>query len=116
MPIDLVDSASKQIRLRCALSEFEALEDAVETQYLSGAGGRWSYRHDQMLSQPYYGLGMGGVSMGGVGYGSMSVGPQVVHYDRVPLGEVEVRRGEHVHATDGNIGSKDWSSIPAIIM
>ena len=24
--------------------------------------------------------------------------------DRVPAGEVEVRRGEHVHATDGPIG------------
>jgi sporulation protein YlmC with PRC-barrel domain len=27
-----------------------------------------------------------------------------VIYDTVPLGEVAVRRGEHVHATDGNIG------------
>ena len=26
-------------------------------------------------------------------------------YDSVPVGEVEVRRGEHVHATDGEIGS-----------
>jgi sporulation protein YlmC with PRC-barrel domain len=30
--------------------------------------------------------------------------PQPVTYDSVPLGEVEVRRGEHVHATDGEIG------------
>ena len=30
--------------------------------------------------------------------------PQTVTYDSVPLGEVEVRRGEHVHATDGAIG------------
>jgi len=29
---------------------------------------------------------------------------QVITYDTVPLGEVDVRRGEHVHATDGNIG------------
>jgi uncharacterized protein YrrD len=29
---------------------------------------------------------------------------QTVTYDMVPLGEVEVRRGDHVHATDGNIG------------
>ena len=27
-----------------------------------------------------------------------------VTYDTVPLDEVEVRRGEHVHATDGHIG------------
>ena len=30
--------------------------------------------------------------------------PVVVTNDRVPLGEVEVRRGEHVFATDGAIG------------
>jgi hypothetical protein len=27
-----------------------------------------------------------------------------VTQDRVPVGEVEIRRGDHVHATDGNIG------------
>ena len=30
--------------------------------------------------------------------------PLAVTYDTVPLDEVEVRRGEHVHATDGRIG------------
>ena len=29
---------------------------------------------------------------------------QVSTHDNVPVGEVEVRRGEHVHATDGAIG------------
>jgi sporulation protein YlmC with PRC-barrel domain len=28
----------------------------------------------------------------------------VVTYDSVPVGEVQVLRGEHVHATDGDIG------------
>jgi sporulation protein YlmC with PRC-barrel domain len=32
------------------------------------------------------------------------MGSQPVTYDTVPLGEVAVRRGEHVHATDGHIG------------
>ena len=39
--------------------------------------------------------------MAGVGIGA---GPQAVTYDRVPVGEVEVRRGDRVHATDGPIG------------
>jgi hypothetical protein len=38
------------------------------------------------------------------GLGNMNAGPQAITYDRVPIGEVEVRRGEHVHATDGDIG------------
>jgi sporulation protein YlmC with PRC-barrel domain len=74
-----------------------------------------------MLSFPYFGLGgmgmgMGGMGMGGMGMGGLGMGgmgmrgtgmqsaPQAVTYDKVPLGEVEVRRGAHVHATDGSIG------------
>ena len=30
--------------------------------------------------------------------------PHVSTFDRVPLGDVEVRRGDRVHATDGEIG------------
>jgi sporulation protein YlmC with PRC-barrel domain len=40
---------------------------------------------------------------GGLGMGLESV-PQAVIYDKVPLDEVEVRRGEPVHAADGEIG------------
>ena len=91
------------------MAQFEALEDAEETQFLPGARGQWGYGQDQMLSWPYFGLGgggmgiagMGGMGMGGVG---MNRGPQTTTSDRVPAGEVEVRRGEHVHATDGPIG------------
>jgi hypothetical protein len=39
--------------------------------------------------------------MGNLGQGA---GPQAITYDHVPAGEVEVRRGEHVHATNGTIG------------
>jgi sporulation protein YlmC with PRC-barrel domain len=98
VPVELVASAAEKIRLRCANSEFEALEDADETRFLPGASGEWGYGQGQMFSMPYYGLGMGGMGMG------METGPQAVTYDRVPAGEVEVRRGEHVHATDGQIG------------
>jgi sporulation protein YlmC with PRC-barrel domain len=49
--------------------------------------------------------GMGGMGMGGMGMGrGMGSVPQAVSYDKVPVGDVEVRRGEHVHATDGRIG------------
>jgi sporulation protein YlmC with PRC-barrel domain len=98
VPVELVASAGAEIRLRCATSEFDALEDAEETRFLPGASGEWGYGQGQMLFQPYYGLGMGGMGMG------METGPQAVTYDRVPAGEVEVRRGEHVHATNGQIG------------
>ncbi|MDA8265889.1 MAG: PRC-barrel domain-containing protein [Actinomycetota bacterium] len=98
VPVDLVSSAGAEIHLRCTVAQFEALDDAEETQFLPGASEQWGYGQDQMLSHPYYGLGMGGMGMG------MGVGPQPIIFDRVPVGEVEVRRGEHVQATDGPIG------------
>ncbi|HUZ42042.1 MAG TPA: hypothetical protein VMU68_11710 [Acidimicrobiales bacterium] len=107
VPIDLVSSSGAEIHLRCTVTQFEELDDAEETQFLPGARGQWGYGQDQMLSHPYYGLGMSGIGvtgmMGGMGIG-MSPSPQPITSDRVPVGEVEVRRGEHVHATDGSIG------------
>lgn len=111
-PVELVDSTASELRLRCTMSEFEALEEAEETQFLSGASGPWGYQQDQMLSLPYYGLGMGmggldmgaGVGIGGLGIGGGGIGPHEIVSERVPVGEVDVRRGEHVHATDGAIG------------
>jgi sporulation protein YlmC with PRC-barrel domain len=109
VPVDLVDSAGEEIRLRCSTAEFGELENAEETQFLPGASGQWDYRQDQMLSWPYFGIGMGMSGMGigtmaGLGMGGLGVGPHEVTSDRIPVGEVEVRRGEHVHASDGEIG------------
>ena len=58
-----------------------------------------------MLSLPYFGLGAGLAAWGRVSRGmGMATGPQAVTYDKVPAGEVEVRRGQHVQAADGRIG------------
>jgi sporulation protein YlmC with PRC-barrel domain len=100
VPVGLVDTAAVGIRLRCSRSEFDALEDAEEIHFLPGGGGPWGYGEDQVLSWPYYGLGMGG----GMAIGTIRTGPQPMVYDRVPKGEVAVRRGARVHATDGDIG------------
>jgi hypothetical protein len=97
-----VEPTAKEIQLRCTKSELEALEDADETHFLPGATGRWGYGQGQMLSLPCFGLGMGGMGMGGLG--GMDAGPQEIISDRVPMGEAVVRRGDHVHATDGAIG------------
>ncbi len=115
VPIELVASVADEIQLRCTTAEFEALEDAEETHFLPGADDRWGYEPGQMLSLPYYGLpsgGMGGMGVGGMnglgtsGMGAMGVGsgPHAVTDDRVPVGDVQVRRGDQVQATDGPIG------------
>ncbi len=106
VPIDLVDTTAEEIHLRCSAAEFDALEDAEETHFLLEGSEQPGYGYGEVLAWPYYGLGMGmgmgtGTGMGGVG---MAGAPPFVSYDRVPVGEVDIRRGEHVHATDGNIG------------
>jgi len=93
VPLDLIDAATGQVRLRCTLADFKKLDPAHESQFLTGTPGYPGYGPEQILSMPYYGLGMGGADV-----------PVAVTYDTVPLDEVEVRRGEHVHATDGHIG------------
>ncbi len=104
VPVALVSSTSQGVQLACTRAEFDELEEAEETQLLPGGTGQWGYGQDQMLSWPYYGLGSGAaLSMGG-SVMMRNPEPLVVTNDRVPLGEVEVRRGEHVFATDGAIG------------
>jgi sporulation protein YlmC with PRC-barrel domain len=118
VPVGLVASTTGGVTLTSTKAEFEVLEEAEETHFLSGGNGQWGYGQDQTLTWPYYGLGMGGYGLGvgdygqgigaygtGVGVGmGMPVGPEMVTVDRVPLGEVEVRRGDPVQATDGPIG------------
>ena len=70
--------------------------------FLPGASGQWAYLQEELISWPYYGLELEGVEMASAGLRGMS--EVVVIHDRVPAGEVEVRRGDCVHALDGDIG------------
>ncbi len=100
VPLELVDATEGEIRLRCSRAEFEHLDAAEQTQFVPGTRGYAAYGPEQVLSWPYSSLGDGA----GVG-GDMVAGvSETVTYDTVPLGEVAVRRGDRVHATDGEIG------------
>ncbi|HUA29141.1 MAG TPA: PRC-barrel domain-containing protein [Streptosporangiaceae bacterium] len=98
--VDMADAATGTIRIRCTLAEFARLDPAEETQFVPGTRGYEAYGTDQVLTWPYYGLGSPGESM------DLAVErvSQTVTYDTVPLGEVEVRRGDAVQASDGHIG------------
>jgi sporulation protein YlmC with PRC-barrel domain len=99
VPVDIVDAAKSVLRLRCTLAEFAMLDPAEETQFLPGNSDDPGYDRDQALSWAYDDLAAGPGTAG-----SVASVPQPVVYDFVPLGEVEVRRGDHVHAADGEIG------------
>jgi sporulation protein YlmC with PRC-barrel domain len=106
VPIDLVAAAGEtEIRLKSTLHDFHLIEDAEESEYISGATGDWNYEQDQMLSMPYSaGLGAAGIGSMGSGLGKTGSGPHAFIEDKVPVGEVDIRRGDSVHATDGEIG------------
>jgi hypothetical protein len=93
VPLDLLEDASDEIRLRCTLAEFEALPIAEEIQLLPGSGYA-GYSTGEAMSWPYY-------SAGNIGPGNTT--PAITH-DTLPLGEVAIQRGEPVHAVDGQIG------------
>jgi len=100
VPLDLVDATDGEILLRCSLAEFEHLDAAEETQFVPGTRGYAAYGPEQVLSWPYSSLagtaGAEGETVSGIS--------ETVTYDTIPLGEVAVRRGDRVHATDGAIG------------
>jgi hypothetical protein len=96
------------IRLGCTLEEFENLGPAEETWFIPGTGDFAGYGPGQVGYWPYYGLAGGG--LGVTGTAAMSplaldgIPPRTVVRDTIPLGEIEIRRGDPVHSTDGDIG------------
>ena len=97
--LDLIEPGTdaQAIRLRIALDEFEALPSAEETDFLPGGSGEDAYEAHELYYWPYFGL-VGGVDP----YETFASG--LVTRDTIPAGEVEVRRGDRVHASDGEIG------------
>ena len=98
VPVDLVDAATGQVRIRCTLAEFQALRPAQETEVvpdLDPTGhsasppnpARWVLRSGPVPAPP---------SPGDAG--------QEVTVDSVPSGEVAIRRELTACATDGDIG------------
>ncbi len=103
VPVGLVEAASPGVQLHCTMGAFDQLDPAEETQFVPGSVGYAAYGPEQVIAWPYYGLNPGAGLPGGVDLGVAGFSPSIT-YDRVPLGEVEVRRGDRVEATDGSIG------------
>jgi sporulation protein YlmC with PRC-barrel domain len=106
VPVGLVASGSDALRLKCTEAEFLALDEAEEVQFTPATGDTWSYPGGAAYAWPYYELGgVAGFGAAGVGEIGNPPGPGPEVTDRIPSGEVEVRRGDQVHASDGWIGS-----------
>jgi len=90
VPLGLVDSAAAEIQLNCTSAEFGVLDPAEETRFITGDMDVPNYRPTDVVAWPHYGYRGA--------HGALATS------DTIPVGEVEVKRGEHVHASDGHIG------------
>jgi len=102
VPVHLVDTTTGQIRLRCTTAEFDKLDPAEEVDQVEGLDYGGGFGQAEAV-QGYGGMGGAGATGMGIGMGVGHNRPVVVQ-DVVPLGEVDVQRGESVHALDGEIG------------
>jgi sporulation protein YlmC with PRC-barrel domain len=112
VPARLVDpdfgADAEVVRLRCDTEAFEMLERAQGTEFLPAETDEFGYPADRSMWMPYYPLGLAAGAPGPAGGGLVAAAaltePLTVTYERVPTGEVQIRRGQPVHATDGEIG------------
>ncbi|HZE06507.1 MAG TPA: hypothetical protein VE127_14860 [Solirubrobacteraceae bacterium] len=95
VPVAMVQTvADDRIQLDCTVERFRELDDADDVQFLSANTDLLGYGQHALM-WPYYRLDM---PLSGTHH-------QPIFTDRVPLGEVEIHRGDPVHAADGWIGS-----------
>ena len=83
VPVELVVGVEDdRIRISCTKEEFERLDPAEDIRFLPAETP--TYLADDM---------------------PLGRGHEPMYIDRVPLGEVAIRRGDPVHARDGEIGA-----------
>jgi sporulation protein YlmC with PRC-barrel domain len=108
VPVELAESRvdGEELSLRCSAEEVQQLPNVEEFAYLrlgqmSILDPDWDVGVTTVLAMPYYDAQM-------AGYGGTFVDDFGVRYDRVPKGEVEIRRASNVITADGSfVGTVD---------
>ena len=116
VPIQLAkgrDDKQREIELECALDEAQRFESVHEAAYLRlgespADDPDWDIGVEDVLAMPYY----AGLDMGV--YPDELPSHVTMYYDRVPKGEVEVRRASVVISADGHsLGEVDGFVVDA---
>ena len=95
--VDLVSTAGPPIRVDLDQEGFDRLEEAEETWFVPYQAEADDFVGPaSAMAWPYFGVAGAGTGIGGTASPLVS--------DKVPVGEVEVRRGDRVRATDADIG------------
>ena len=116
VPIQLAkgrDDEQREIELECTLDEAQGFESVHESAYLRlgespAEDPDWDVGVDDVLAMPYY----SGLEVGV--YPDELASHVTMYYDRVPKGEVEVRRASAViSADDHSLGEVDGFVVDA---
>jgi sporulation protein YlmC with PRC-barrel domain len=116
VPIELAkgrDDEQHEIELECTLDKAQGFESLREVDYLRlgespAEDPDWDVGVEDVLAMPYY-AGLGADPL----YPDELAG-ETVYYDRVPKGEVEVRRASAVISADGHsLGEVDGFVVDA---
>ena len=93
VPVELIlESTPERIRLRCTDKELMILDPFIETEYVEGDLDEFGYKKEEYWMWPY----------------ALPESDFVpIEYERTPPGELAIRRGTHVQATDGRVGRVD---------
>lgn len=98
VPLGLVEQEpGGELLLRCTRDDLDSFPAAEETDFLPGGSGYGDYAADEAYYWPYFGIEGGDDP-------AVTYASGVVTRDTLPAGEVGIRRGEPVHATDGEVG------------
>ena len=107
VPIDMARPTSSTVVLTCDAAQFRQLRPAVETEFIASSLDQSGYGPEETFLWPHFGLSAGGMGTAGFRVSAQGFNGTVGHDARshqVPAGEVELRRGSVVSATDGPTG------------
>ena len=101
VPVDVVTATiADTIRLRCSKAELEKMDPFIKTEFI-----------EEKVPDMYSGYSGGMYGMGAYYYLPYVTPERTVHvpveHQQIPPGELAVRRGTRVEATDGYVGKVD---------
>jgi len=97
VPLDHVEPSANGVQLGYTLDQFYELPNAEENDFLPGGSGYADYEAHEAYYWPYFGIEGGPDPV-------VANASAIVTHDTLPPGEIGVRRGDRVHASDGEIG------------
>jgi sporulation protein YlmC with PRC-barrel domain len=104
VPVHIAVPGPDGVELNCTRARFDEFEPAMQTFFVPEAERIGPAHDERVLEWPFYGLVLAPSNLMGMAAPGVSPQHTATTVERIPVGEVSIRRGERVHAVDGEIG------------